>query len=231
MTNSGGNYGVPDVNGSDGAFENAYNSRADYGPAGQDVRHNLNAIVVYALPFGRGRQYGTHVNRMVDEAIGGWSLSSTLVAFTGLPDTLSSPDNSNSNSYGAARPNQYRKMKIVNRSIQNWWGTDPSATPCTQQTDNQVCAYGEPAANTFGSAAIGTERDPGYYQVDSSLFKDFHITEGQVLGFRLDAFNVLNVADYSAPDSNITDGPGQFGLINSVRNQERRLQLALNYKF
>jgi hypothetical protein len=231
MTNSGGNYGVPSVNGSNGAFQNAYNSRADYGPAGQDVRHNLNAIAVYALPFGHDRQFGAHVNRLVDEAIGGWSLSSTLVAFTGLPDTLSSPNNSNSNSYGAARPNRYRKLKIVNRSIQNWWGTDPSATPCTQQTDNQVCAYGAPATNTFGSAAIGTERDPGYFQVDSSLFKDFSITERQKVGFRLDAFNVLNVADYGAPDSGITDGATQFGLINSVRNQERRLQLALNYKF
>jgi hypothetical protein len=42
---------------------------------------------------------------------------------------------------------------------------------------------------------------------------------------------VLNVADYGTPDSGITDGATQFGLINSVRNQERRLQLALNYKF
>jgi hypothetical protein len=231
MTNSAGNYGVPSVNGSNGAFQNGYNSAADYGPAGQDVRHNLNAIAVYALPFGRDRQYASHVNRLLDEAIGGWSISSTLIAFTGLPDTLSSPDHSNSNTYGAARPNQYRKLKIVNRSISNWWGTDPSATPCTQQADNGVCAYGQASTNTFGTAAIGTERDPGFYQVDSSLFKDFRITEGQRLGFRLDAFNVLNVADYGAPDSNITDGAGQFGLINSVRNQERRLQLALNYKF
>jgi hypothetical protein len=187
--------------------------------------------VVYALPFGHNRQFGAHANKLIDETIGGWSLSNTLIAFTGLPDTMSSPNNSNSNSYGAARPNQYRKMKIVNRSIQNWRGTDPSAAPCTQQTDNQVCAYGAPATNTFGSAAIGTERDPGYYQVDSSLFKDFSITERQKLGCRIDAFNVLNVADYGAPDSNIMDGTGQFGLISRVRNQERRLQVALIYKF
>lgn len=231
MTNSAGNYGVPNVNGSNGAFQDGYNSRADYGPVGQDVRHNLSAIAVYALPFGRGRQYGSHVNKLLDEAVGGWSLSTTLIAFTGLPDTLSSPNNSNSNSFGAARPNQYRKLKIVNRSISNWWGTDPSATPCTQQEDNGVCAYGEAPTNTFGTAGIGTERDPGYYQVDSSLFKDFDITEGQQLGFRLDAFNVLNVANYGAPDSGITDLTTPFGLINSVRNQERRLQLALTYKF
>jgi hypothetical protein len=70
-------------------------------------------------------------------------------------------------------------------------------------------------------------RAPGYYQVDSSLFKDFHITEGQKIGFRLDAFNVLNVADYGNPDNNIQDynpDPTQssYGKISSVRNQERR---------
>jgi hypothetical protein len=232
MTNSAGNYGVPSVNGSNGAFQDGYNSAGDYGPAGQDVRHDLNAIIVYALPFGRGQQFGTHVNRLVDELIGGWSLSSTVIAFTGLPDTLSAPGNSNSNSLGAARPNQYRKLKIVNRSISNWWGTDPSAVPCNGQTDNGTCAYGQTATNTFGTAAIGTERDPGFWQVDSSLFKDFHVTEHQSLGFRLDAFDVFNVADYGAPDSSISDfSAGSFGLINSVRNEERRLQLALNYKF
>jgi hypothetical protein len=232
FTNSAGNYGVPSVNGSNGAFQDGYNSRADYGPAGQDVRHNLSGVVVYALPFGHNQQFGSHVNRFLDEAIGGWSISSTLIAFTGLPDTLSGPNNSNSNSLGAARPNQYRKLKVVNRSISNWWGTDPSATPCTGPTDNNICAYGQAATNSFGTAAIGTERDPGYYQVDSSLFKDFRITEGQKVGFRLDAFNVLNVANYGAPDSNINDvNTNQFGLINSVRNEERRLQLALHYNF
>jgi hypothetical protein len=236
FTNSSGNYGVPSVNGSNGAFQDGYNSRADYGPAGQDVRHNLSAIVVYALPVGRGKEFGAHVNRLLDELVGGWSISSTMVAFTGLPDTLSAPNNSNSNSFGQARPNQYRKLKIANRSISNWWGTDPSATPCNGEADNTVCAYGDAAANTFGTAAIGTERDPGFYQVNSSLFKDFHITERQKLGFRLDAFNVLNTADYGAPDSNITDfnpdpTKNQFGLINSVRNEERRLQLALHYTF
>jgi hypothetical protein len=231
MTNSSGNYGTPNVEGSDGSFQNGYDGHADYGPAGQDVRHNLSGVLVYALPFGHGRQYGAQVNRFVDEVVGGWSFSSTLTAFTGVPVTIAASDNSNTNAYGGARPNRYRKMKIVNRSINNWWGTDPSATPCFSTTDPNVgtCAYGQAATYTFGTAAIGTERAPGYYQVDSSLFKDFHITEDQRVGFRLDAFNLLNVADYGNPDNNIYDT--SFGQISSVRNQERRLQLALNYHF
>ncbi len=203
MTNSAGNFGVPSVNGSNGAFQNGYNSAADYGPAGQDVRHNLSAIIVYAFPFGRGQAvrlahqpYYGRADRRLATLKHGDRIHRTA-------DTLSGPNNSNSNSEGAARPNQYRKLKIRNRSISNWWGTDPSAVPCNGPGDNGTCAYGQATTNTFGTAAIGSERDPGFWQVDSSLFKDFHVTERQALSFRLDAFNVLNVADYAAPDSSI----------------------------
>jgi hypothetical protein len=228
MTNSSGNFGTPNINGSNGAFENGYNGHADYGPAGQDVRNNLSGVGVYALPFGRGQLYGSHVNRFIDEAIGGWSISGSLIAYSGFPVTLSGPDNSNTGTYGGARPNAYRKFKIVNRSVTNWWGTDPSVTPCTG-ADNGVCAYGVSAPNTFGTASIGSERAPGFTQFDASAFKDFHITERQLVGFRADGFNLFNIANYGNPDSSVTSFT--FGQINNVRGQERRIQLALHYNF
>ena len=235
MTNSSGNFGTPNVNGSDGAFQNYYDSRADYGPAGQDVRHNLSGVVVYALPVGRGKRFGSGMNRILDEAVGGWSTSNTIIAFTGVPITLSDSGNSNTNTYGGARPNQYRHMRHVARTTNNWFGTDPSATACTTvdqnnvAIDNGVCAYGQSATYAFGTASIGSERAPGFYQVDSSLFKNFSIYRENSLTFRADAFNVLNHSDLGNPDSGIEDG--NFGQINSVRNQERRLQLALSYHF
>jgi hypothetical protein len=66
------------------------------------------------------------------------------------------------------------------------------------------------------------------------MFKDFHITEGQAVGFRFDAFNVFNIASYGNPDIGITDS--QFGNISNqnpgaVRSQERRLQFSLRYSF
>jgi hypothetical protein len=234
FTNSLGNYALGTGGYSYGAesFQNGYDSAADYGPSGYDIKHNLTAIAVYELPFGRGRQFGSGVNHYVDAALGGWSLSSSLVAYSGYPVTLTAPSVSNSNSFGQERPNQYRKLKIVNRTIDNWWGTDPSATPCTGP-DNGVCAYGVPANNTFGTARPGTERGPGFTQVDSSLFKDFHITEHQAVGFRADAFNVFNIASYGNPDSGVSDA--SFGNISNqgtpVRSQERRLQLSLHYNF
>ncbi len=230
MTNSSGNYGNSGINGSNGAFQNAYNSHADYGPAGTDVRHNLSAVGVYALPFGHGRQFGSGVNQLVDEAIGGWSLSGSAIAYSGFPITINGPGESNTNSYGQPRANQYRKFKIVNRGVAHWWGTDPSVTPCqTPGEDNGVCAYGTAAVNTFGTAGVNTERTPGYEQIDSSAFKDFHITEGQVIGFRADFFNLFNIASYKNPDNTITDT--NFGQITDVRSPPRQIQFSLHYIF
>ena len=55
MTNSAGDYGQPGISGQNGSFQNGYDGRSDYGPAGQDIRHNFNFIGVYAVPFGLGQ--------------------------------------------------------------------------------------------------------------------------------------------------------------------------------
>jgi hypothetical protein len=128
-------------------------------------------------------------------------------------------------------------MVIRHRSINNWWGTDPSAVPClTTGVDDGTCAYGNPGAFTFGTAGNGSERGPGYQQVDASFFKDFHVWREHVVGFRADFFNMFNIASYGNPDNSITDystDPAQnnFGRITSVRSPERQIQLGLHYSF
>jgi Carboxypeptidase regulatory-like domain len=228
LTNSAGNYTSANITGQDGAYQDGYNGRADYGPEGQDIRHNLSAVGVYSLPFGRGQSHGGTLNRPLDLLLGGWSVSSSVIAYSGFPITINGPQNSNTNSFGSARANHYRPLKIVNRSIAHWFGTDPSAVPCNGP-DNGVCAYGTSSPNSFGTAAVGSERVPGYSQIDASGFKDFHITERQAVGFRADAFNVFNTASYGNPDSNVTDS--NFGQINNTRSLSRIIQLSAHYTF
>jgi hypothetical protein len=231
MTNSLGNYAL-NVNGYSGAFQNYYDSTADYGPSGYDVAHNLSWTSVYTLPVGRNQMYLSHINRVLDEAIGGWKISVAGVAYSGFPESLTGPSN-NANSYGVSRPNQYRKLKIVHRNINAWFGDDPSAQPCTTAgVDNGVCAFGAPAPNTFGTSKNGAVRGPGYFNVDSSAFKEFHITEHQAFGFRFDAFNVFNIVSYGNPDTSITDSTfGQIASQNSIRSVERHLQFSARYTF
>jgi Carboxypeptidase regulatory-like domain/TonB-dependent Receptor Plug Domain len=232
ISNAAGNYGVPNTatTGGDQTFQDYFNSKADYGPSGDDIRNQFNAVIVYALPYGHGRQFGASSNIFLQEVLGGWSLTNAFKAFTGPPVTIVA-NGGNTGSFGGARANQYSRIHIVNRSLTHWFGSDPTATPCTDGSGTQTgsCAYGQPSTYTFGTAANGTERAPGFYQLDTSLFKDFKVFHEQTFGFRSDFFNLLNVADYSNPDNNIQHGT--FGLINNTRNQERRMQLSLNYKF
>jgi len=232
MTNSLGNYAL-NVNGFSGAFQNYYDSAADYGPAGYDVAHNVSGTLTYALPVGHGKHYFSSANRLTEEAVGGWKLSLAGVAYTGFPETITGPGN-NSNSYGTSRPNQYRKLKVVHRTIDHWFGTDPSATPCTEPgVDNGVCAFGTPAPNTFGTGRNGNVRGPGFRNMDASAAKDFRIVGEHAVGFRFDAFNVFNIASYGNPDTGITDS--NFGNISNssgaTRSTERHLQFSAHYTF
>lgn len=236
MTNSLGNYGL-NVNGFSGAFQNYYNSGADDGPAGYDIKHNLSATGVYALPVGRGKEYFSSANRMIDEAVGGWKISTAVVAYSGFPETITGPGN-NSNSYGNSRVNQYRRLKVVGRSNEHWFGTDPSATdicgvdPITGiAIDDGTCAFGLPSVNTFGTEHNGAVRAPGYLNVDMSAFKDFHIIGEHAIGFRFDAFNAFNIVSYGNPDTGITDT--NFGNVSlqGPRSTERHLQFSAKYTF
>ncbi|WP_260734819.1 TonB-dependent receptor [Tunturiibacter lichenicola] len=229
LTNSAGNFaGLTDDHTQNGSFQDGYNGHADYGPASQDVRNNLSAIAVYAIPYGRGKIYGGDVNRAVDLLLGGWSISGTAIAYSGLPTSIFGPRSDNTNTAGDARANQFRKLIVRNRSVGHWFGTDPSAIPCGGG-DNGTCAYGPEAPNSFGTAAVGTERAPGFEQIDTSVFKDFRIREGQAVGFRADAFNVFNFASYDNPNNNI--GDPNFGQITGTRGLPREMQLSLHYNF
>ncbi|HVT99779.1 MAG TPA: carboxypeptidase regulatory-like domain-containing protein [Acidobacteriaceae bacterium] len=236
MTNSLGNYAL-NVNGYSGAFQNYYDAAADYGPAGYDVKHNLSFTGVYALPFGRGQEYFAGTNRAADAVIGGWKLSAAGVAWSGFPQTVTGPGN-NSNSYGNSRPNQYRRPKIVNRNLSQWFGDDPSVTDvCPSGVDDGICAFGIPATNSSGGTAFGTAkngslRGPGFKNVDLSAFKDFHTWHEQVVGFRFDAFNAFNMVSYGNPDTGVTDSNfGAIAPLGQIRSQERRLQFSLHYSF
>lgn len=232
MTNAVGNYGL-NTGGynADPGFQNYYNSSADYGLAGSDVKHNLSFTSVYALPFGRGKKYLANSNHLMDEVLGGWKVSAVGVFYSGFPDTVyfgGAPGNS----YGLLRANQYRPLRIHNRSRYAWFGTDASATICsTAGVDNGTCAFGVPAQNTFGTSSNGSVRGPGFRDVDMSAFKDFRVWGERFVGFRFDAFNALNMVSFGNPDTSSTTTFGQLAQESAIRSRERHLQFSVHYDF
>jgi hypothetical protein len=241
MTNNPGYFGIGGVDGPGVYPQNIYNPHADYGVSGFDTRNSANFVGTYALPFGNGRDIGRNVNRFVDWAIGGWKVSLDTVMYSGFPITIGSSLGTVTNNGGGARANQYAKLIVKNRTLAHWFGTDPSATPCTLLPSvagqNASCAYGnELNAVTygqqyaFGTAHVGTERAPGYRVADSSAFKQFRTYKEQFVQFRVDAFNVGNIASYSAPGSTVST-TATFGQITSTLSPARQLQYSLKYEF
>ena len=82
---------------------------------------------------------------------------------------------------------------------------------------------------TKGTAGINPLHSDGQQQLDSSLSKDFHLTERQQLEVRTDVFNTFNHSNFSAPDSNV--GDGTVGQVFSTSVDNRRLQFSLRYSF
>ncbi|WP_158794584.1 TonB-dependent receptor [Granulicella sp. L60] len=212
-------------------WQDAYNGRADYGPTYFDARHNVSISGYYELPFGRGRQFGGNMNRFEDEIVGGWKASTIMSFHTGFPITV------NSNAFysttvnaRASRANHLRSLKVVGRTSRNWFGNDPSVAGCASDTDNGTCAYSEESALSFGNASVGSERDPGYQQVDLSLSKDFAVTEGTHVEFRSDFLNAFNMVSLSPPANNVSPG-NNFGQISTAVNEPRNIQLALKLVF
>jgi hypothetical protein len=228
MTNNPGFYGVTGVTGASVFPQNIYDPHADYGVSGFDTRNSVNGTMVFALPFGHGRHFGSSWNRAVDEVIGGWKISGDAILYSGFPITISATNVSNANAK-TARANQYRPLIVKNRSLLHWFGTDASAVPCGA-TDNGTCAYGAEQTNSFGTARVGTQRAPVYRLIDMSVFKEFRTYKEQVILVRVDAFNTFNMASYSAPASSSVAST-TFGQIVSTLSPARQLQWSAKYRF
>ncbi len=104
LTNSSGNYGTPNVSGSDGAYQDGYNGNADYGPSGMDIRHSLNFVGVYELPFGHGRAHGGSVESFCRRCIWGMEDLGLGVSVFRI-----------SHHYQRPGPEQYKQFRTVAR--------------------------------------------------------------------------------------------------------------------
>ncbi|MCC6294233.1 MAG: TonB-dependent receptor [Bryobacterales bacterium] len=228
-----GYYGCGGVNSEGAYWQDAYNRRGNYGPACFDVRHNFTTAGVYNLPFGKGQKF-VPGSRALDLVFGGWNINYNMSLRGGFPVTITAGTqntNSGRSPRGNARPNYYRTMSAPStRTVDRWFGDIAASAFCTAGVDNGTCAYGVPAQGELGSGGVGTERAPGFFNLDTSLGKHFAITERQTLEFRAEFFNILNSVSWGPPGRDITS-PASFGSITGQINAPRNIQFGLKYRF
>ena len=184
------------------------------GPAPTDIRHRFVGSLVYELPWGKGKKFGSSWGGVADAVLGGWSVGSIVTLVGGTPATPGVQGNP-ANVGGGDRPDVVagQDWRIDNPSPQQWWNP---------------AALAVPEALTYGNAGKGILRIPGRQQWDFSAYKSFRFSEKYSAQFRFEAFNFTNTPQFNAP--NTTVGNRNFGLITGAANP-RNLQLGLKFIF
>ena len=205
-------------------FQLANNPAANYSNSNFDVRHAFKGYAVYQLPFGRGKQF-LNGSQLLDEVVGGWQVSGTVVLQTGNPFTVYA-DQANYTQAGSTFPNRNPGVswKPAHQSIQNWYNAG---------------AFLRPADGTFGNVRRNSLYGPGLNVFNFSAAKSFTVPygEGIKVEFRADAQNVFNHASFGNPSTGLggSSGPGtpytSTSSISSLTVQGRNLQLALHVSF
>jgi hypothetical protein len=227
-----GYYGCASVN-SDGAYwQDAYNRRANKGPACFDSRHNGSIGGIYDLPFGKNRKFGSNWGRAVDLIAGGWQIDYFMNAHSGFPVSANagSANTGGRTPRGNVRANAYRPYNITSQTVDQFFGPVTAASFCAAGVDDGVCAFGIPAVGALGSAGVGTLRAPSFFTLDASVAKNFHVTESKYFQFRSEFFNALNHASWGPPGRDITS-PTSFGQITGQVQAPRNIQFALKFYF
>jgi hypothetical protein len=212
---------------SEGLIYNAVDPNAGRGNADFDIRHLFNANAIWELPFGRGRAYGTNMNRWVDAVVGGWSISGIFTARSGLPFsafsgswpvTVFTADNLGVPPVLIGSTTFPVDIRDEGTGIQYF--ADPNAVQA---------AFRYPRHGEIGNRNLF--RGPSYWNIDAAISKRFQMpwSEKHQLTFRAEAYNLTNTNHFGPP--NLNYGSADFGRITTVQSAPRVIQFALRYDF
>jgi len=200
-------------------WQNIYDPKAEWSPCYYDSTHTLTSYAIYELPFGKGKKFGSDMNKAMNAVAGGWTVSPILSLHTGYPLALY---NNGSDQTGTA-----------SRGLR----PDCNGTNTVFGRRNATAAQGggfqwfDPSnysnAAGFGTCApqLGGLRGPGYYNWDISLQKNFQISERFRVQFRSDFLNAFNRVNLAVPNTTVSQST--TGVINNYSQPARNIQFAL----
>ncbi len=204
-----------------GGISTPANRKLDVGRTGFDRTHSFSSSFVWQLPFASKTQ------GFVKAALDGWQYTGILVIQSGTPldfttnaTNLHAPGNTQ-------RPNLTGDIKILGGlgPGQLWLDTSVFQTPAATQTGSGGVAYANFGQLTRNSTING----PGYWNLDSSIFKKFKFTERFGGEIRADVFNILNHPNWGNPNTSVT--ATTFGQITGVASSARQVRFSTRITF
>ena len=192
--------------------------RACRGPSDFDVRQIITADFAYELPFGHNQRFFGDSGILVNELIGGWSVSGIPSYRTGLPINVLS--DAFIASFAAEDPAIFFGNKgDLKSSVNNEQGTVYNFAGGAAGAQKVANEFRGPIGLEYGQRNL--LKGPGAANLDMGLAKIFPIipSKNVNLTFRADAFNIFNHPNFANPGGSVPDivnNASPFGQITST---------------
>jgi hypothetical protein len=200
--------------------ENAYNRAAERATWGALPRHRLMGNLIYDLPVGKGRTFGSGMGRVADAILGGWQISSIYIYETGgaVTPLWTGPDptgtrftNGRTRPTVTLRPDRLADGRLDNRTISRWF---------------DVAAFAAPPTGRFGNSGKGVIYGAPNNVLHGTIAKHFPIKEKARLRLELLGTNVLNHPNYMNPNM-VINAAGTAGVITATIDRNAKFDSAI----
>lgn len=202
-----------DENGFLGPPSYTYDMHLSWAPSDFDLSQINTTSLLYYLPLGQGKRFGSHATGVVKYLISGWQTADILSLHSGLWSSVTTGED-------IANIGDVTGLQTANQ-VSNPF---PSGFKKTRAAWFNTNAYQIPAFGALGNSKRNSLRGPGYANLDFALMNNFKLPKDTSLQFRGEFFNAFNHTNLGNPVTVITNP--EFGQILGA-DPAREIQLAL----
>src|SRR5215472_6528400 len=184
----------------------------DWARSDINLDNNFTASVVYDLPFGTGKKWGSAWSGPVNNVLGNWQVTVIEHITSGFPVAI--VDSNTFTIFPGSIPCPtgpgvcFISATLLNGNITDLnrpdtvKGCNPNAGPHTVAEWFNTACFSAPAVGELGNANRAPVIGPDFVNTDFSLIKQFKLPwENMGLNFRAEFFNLFNHAQFAAPHS------------------------------
>jgi hypothetical protein len=199
-----------------------------------DALHQVNAFAVWEVPIGRGKRFGSGMNKIMNAFVGGWQISGSWTQTSGLPISINNGRKwpTNWNVTPNATPNGQPLQTVTNNSNAPPASGSVGGPNLWDNPKAELAAFGPTLPGQSGSR--NTIRGAGNFDIDTGVSKRWIMpySEHHSMQLRWESFNLTNSVrfDPASAGNQITVG-SSFGKLTSTLTSPRQMQFALRYEF
>jgi hypothetical protein len=215
--------------------------KLDWSLSQLNLKNQFTASVIYDLPFGKGKHFGSNWGGPANAVLGNWQVNVIERILSGFPLFVVATNNRTGvnfqwNGNSLSRPNEVSDPNQPGPVAANPGCVAPSQVHTITNWFNP-CAFMDAPPGELGDSRRAPLYGPDFVNTDFSAIKNFPLREPINLQFRAEFFNVFNHAQFYLPGNTAVgnmqdvDSASSFGVTSQTVNNPRVIQFALKLTF